>query len=186
MSTVHFSPVLPHLVFPSSSPLIISLQILCWWTVGPFYLYFVLWLSVCLSGILLRSWHACCCGKQNKQLHRDDGLKLFIFIHKFCICGMVRYLYTFTLIDLVCHVFHWFSFYHLSSTHSSLSWRCSFHFKNNQGGDVARIITITMATNNLTWRKIHERINRLLLKLGFHKRRKHKHKHNSSEKQARI
>ena len=110
MSTVHFSPVLPHLVFPSSSPLIISLQILCWWTVGPFYLYFVFWLSVCLSGILLRSWHACCCGKQNKQLHRDDGLKLFLFIHKFCICGIVRYLYTFTLIDWVCHVVHWFLF----------------------------------------------------------------------------
>ena len=141
MSTVHFSPVLPHLVFPSSSPLIISLQILCWWTVGPFYLYFVLWLGVCLSGILLRSWHACCCGKQNKQLHRDDGLKLFIFIHKFCICGMVR-------------VVHWFSFYHLSSTLSSLSWCCSHHFKNNQERDVAGITTITMTTNNLTWRKI--------------------------------
>ena len=154
MSTVHFLSVLPHLVFPSSSPLIISLQILCWWTVGPFYLHFVLWLGVCLSGILLRSWHACCCGKQNKQLHRDDGLKLFLFIHKFCICGMVRYLYTFTLIDLVCHVVHWFSFYHLSSTHSSLSWRCSLHFKNNQGRDVAGITTITMTTNNLTWRKI--------------------------------
>ena len=157
MSTVHFSPVLPHLVFPSSSPLIISLQILCWWTVGPFYLYFVLWLSVCLSGNLLRSLHACCCGKQDKQdkqLHRDDGLKLFIFIHKFCICGMVRYLYTFTLTDLVCQVFHWFSFYHLSSTHSSLSWRCSLHFKNNQGRDVAGSTTITTTTNNLTWRKI--------------------------------
>ena len=154
MSTVHFSPVLPHLVFPSSSPLIISLQILCWWTVGPFYLYFVLWLSVCLSGILLRSWHACCCGKQNKQLHRDDGLKLFIFTHTFCICGMVQYLNIITLIDLVCRVVHWFSFNHLSSTLSYLSWRCSHHFKNKQERDVAGITTITMTTNNLTWRKI--------------------------------
>ena len=42
---------------------------------------------------------------KKKQLHRDDGLKLLIFIHKFCICGMVQYLYTVTLIDLVCMIF---------------------------------------------------------------------------------
>ena len=43
---------------------------------------------------------------KKKQLHRDDGLKLLICIHKFCICGMVQYLYTVTLIDLVCRVVH--------------------------------------------------------------------------------
>ena len=123
--------------------------------VGP-VLFFSSFCDIVFSSVVFFcavDMHVAVANKTNNYI--ETTVWNFSYLHKkFCICGMVQYFQTFTLIDLVFRVVHWFSFYHLSSTHSSLSWHCSHHFKNNQERDVAGITTITMTRNSLTWRKI--------------------------------